>query len=240
MGSAIVTGGSGGIGSAICRRLCAEGYSVAVCYSAGRSAAEDLARTLCEEGHIAIAVQCDVRDSSQIERAVLEAASLGSLEVAVNCAGISLFSQLQDTTPDELQEIFSVNSTGTYLVCREAAKQMIPWHFGRIINISSMWGVAGASCESAYSASKASVIGLTKALAKELGPSGITVNCIAPGLIDTPMNSRLSPSDIAALVSETPCGRIGTPEDVADAAAYFCRASFVTGQILCVDGGFTL
>lgn len=238
--TAIVTGGSGGIGSAICRALCEEGYHVIVCYNSGRESAEKLVTDLTSAGHSAEAVRCDVRNESDIISAVGDAASSGTLAVAVNCAGTALFSQVQDTSAAELSDIFSVNSTGTFLMCREASKKMIPNHFGRIINISSMWGISGASCESAYSASKASVIGLTKALAKELGPSGITVNCVAPGLIDTPMNSRLSESDIASLVDDTPVGRIGTPEDIASAVLFFCNAPFVTGQTLCVDGGMTL
>ena len=240
MRSAIVTGGSGEIGSAICRKLCERGYSVAVCYNTDRNSAEELVRSLVSEGYSAEAVPCDVRDESQIVSAVGKAASMGELSVAVNCAGIALFSQIQDTSREALQEVFSVNSIGAYLVCRETAKHMIPLHSGRIVSISSMWGVSGGSCESAYSASKSALTGMTKALAKELGPSGITVNCVAPGLIDTKMNSRLSSSDIAALIEETPAGRIGTPEDVADAVMFFCDSPFITGQVLCVDGGFTL
>ena len=240
MRSAIVTGGSGGIGSAICRALCREGYHVTVCYNEGRKKAEDLVSELVSSGASAEAVRCDVRSEADIVSAVETASSAGPLSVTVNCAGISLFSQLQDTSSSELNNIFAVNSIGSFLMCREAAKKMIPNHYGRIINISSMWGIAGASCESAYSSSKASVIGLTKALAKELGPSGITVNCIAPGLIDTPMNSRLSEEDIADLIEATPAGRIGTPEDIAAAVVFFCNASFVTGQTLCIDGGMTL
>ena len=240
MRTAIVTGGSGGIGSAVCRALCAEGYGVAVGYNSGREAAEDLAGSLVSEGFTAWAVPCDVTDEEQVVSAVEEASSKGDLAVAVNCSGIARIAQIQDMSLLELEEIFSVNSSGTYLVCREAAKHMIPLRYGRIINISSMWGVAGGSCETAYSASKAAVIGLTKALAKELGPSGITVNCIAPGLIDTRMNSILSEEDIRDLCDQTPVGRIGKPDDVAQAVIYFCNAPFVTGQVLSVDGGFTL
>lgn len=240
MRTAIVTGGSGGIGSAICRTLCRNGYKVAVGYNNGKDAAEVLVRSLVSEGLQAWAVPCDVTDEEQVVSAVEEASSVGELAVAVNCSGVARIAQIQDMSLLELEEIFSVNSSGTYLVCREAAKHMIPNGYGRIVNISSMWGVTGGSCETAYSASKASVIGLTKALAKELGPSGITVNCVAPGVIDTRMNSMLSDDDIRDLCEQTPVGRIGTPEDVAEAVAYFCRSPFVTGQVLCVDGGFSL
>ncbi|MBP0969790.1 MAG: SDR family oxidoreductase, partial [Oscillospiraceae bacterium] len=149
-------------------------------------------------------------------------------------------SQIQDTSALEIENIFDINSTGTILMCRESAKRMISGHFGRIINISSMWGISGASCESVYSASKASVIGLTRSLAKELGPSGITVNCIAPGLIDTKMNAGLTKEAVDALVADTPVERIGSPDDIASAVLFFCSAPFVTGQTLCVDGGLTL
>jgi 3-oxoacyl-[acyl-carrier protein] reductase len=240
MRTAIVTGGSGGIGSAVCRALCAEGYGVAVCYNSGREAAENLISSLVSEGLTAWAVPCDVTDEEQVISAVEETSSKGDLTVAVNCSGVARIAQIQDMSLLELEEIFSVNSSGTYLVCREAAKHMIPLGYGRIINISSMWGVAGASCETAYSASKAAVIGLTKALAKELGPSGITVNCVAPGVIDTKMNSMLSEEDVQDLCDQTPVGRIGKPDDVAQAVIYFCNAPFVTGQVLSVDGGFTL
>lgn len=240
MRTAIVTGGSGGIGSAICRSLCAEGYNVAVCYNSGMDAAEDLVRSLRSEGYHAWAVPCDVTDEEQVVAAVDEVSAAGELAVAVNCSGVSHIAQIQDMSLLELEEIFSVNSSGTYLICREAAKHMIPNGFGRIVNISSMWGVTGGSCETAYSASKAAVIGLTKALAKELGPSGITVNCVAPGVINTRMNSVFSEEVMQDLSDQTPLERIGTPEDVAEAVVYFCKASFVTGQVLCVDGGFSL
>ena len=240
MRTAIVTGGSGGIGSAICRALCREGYKVAVCYNSGKEEAEALVRSLLSEGLQAWPVHCDVTDEEQVVSAVEETSAAGDLAVAVSCSGIARIAQIQDMSLPELEEIFSVNSSGAYLLCREAAKHMIPNGSGRIINISSMWGVTGASCETAYSASKAAVIGLTRALAKELGPSGITVNCIAPGVINTRMNAMLSEADMQELCEQTPVGRIGTPEDVADAVVYFCRAPFVTGQVLCVDGGFSL
>lgn len=238
--SAIVTGGSGDIGRAICTSLAEHGYAVAVCYNTDSENAETTASLIAERGGVASAVHCDVTDEQQIKDAVKAAASLGDLRVVVNCSGISLFSQIQDTTAADLERVFAVNSTGTYMMCREAVRYMIPLGCGRIINISSMWGVSGGSCESAYSASKASVIGLTKALAKELGPSGITVNCIAPGVIDTKMNARLSEDDLQVLRDETPVCRIGTPDDVAQAVTFFAEAPFVTGQILSVDGGFTL
>ena len=238
--SAIVTGGSGGIGSSICKALCAEGYAVAVCYNEGKETAEELAAALRSAGYTAEAVHCDVRSEEQVVSAVEKASSLGDLAVTVNCAGAALFSQIQDTSALEIENIFDINSTGTILMCRESAKRMISGHFGRIINISSMWGISGASCESVYSASKASVIGLTRSLAKELGPSGITVNCIAPGLIDTKMNAGLTKEAVDALVADTPVERIGSPDDIASAVLFFCSAPFVTGQTLCVDGGLTL
>ena len=240
MYSAIVTGGSGEIGSEICRKLCEKGYAVAVCYNTDRISAEELVAELVSAGYSAEAVKCDVRDPSQIREAVHRASLLGDLAVAVNCAGTALYAQIQDTDDEAVQDIFAANSIGAYLLCREAAKHMIPSHYGRIVSVSSMWGISGGSCESAYSASKSALTGMTRALAKELGPSGITVNCVAPGLIDTKMNSRLSASDIQALVEDTPVCRIGTAEDVADAVIFFCDSPFITGQVLLVDGGFSL
>ncbi|MBQ9960030.1 MAG: SDR family oxidoreductase, partial [Oscillospiraceae bacterium] len=186
------------------------------------------------------AVQCDVRDEQQVQSAIAFAEAQGELAVVVNSAGISHFAQIQDESAAEMDEVFAVNTRGTMLVCREAARGMVARHAGSMINISSMWGVVGASCEAVYSASKAAIIGFTKALAKELAASGITVNCIAPGVIDTDMNRQLGEQLLAELAADTPLGRIGRAEEVAQAALYFAKAPFVTGQVLSVDGGFSL
>ena len=236
----VVTGASRGIGAAVAEAMAKKGYLTVVCYKRHREEAEQLVRKMEAEGFRAVARHCDVGSEEDIVSLIAYADSLGTLEIVVNNAGISESGMLQDITPAQWHRVFSVNARGTALVCREAAKSMIARKYGRIINISSMWGVRGASCESVYSASKAAVIGFTLSLAKELGPSGITVNCIAPGVIDTDMNKGYSPEEMDELIRETPLGRIGLPEDIALAACFLSEASFITGQVLTVDGGFTL
>lgn len=169
-------------------------------------------------------------------------ASFGHLDILVNNAGIALQKLTQDTTPEEWRQLFAVNVDAAFYTVRAALPGMIRRHSGRIINVSSIWGVSGASCEAAYSASKAALIGFTKALAQEVGPSGITVNCVAPGVIQTDMNRALSAETLNALREETPLGRLGTPEDVAQSIAFLAseEAGFLTGQVLGVDGGIIL
>ena len=237
---AVVTGASKGIGAAVAEGLARLGYLTVICYNTHREQAEALANRLCAEGLSAETHHCDVREEQDIISLIADAEALGELEVVVNNAGVEGNSMLQDITPVLWHSVFSANARGTALVCREASKGMIHRKRGRIINISSIWGTKGASCESVYAASKAAVIGFTLSLAKELGPSGITVNCVAPGVIDTDMNAHYTPEEMASLADETPLGRIGTPEDVAQAVCYLAQASFVTGQVLTVDGGFTL
>ena len=235
-----ISGGSRGIGAAAAELFCENGYFSVVGYCENEAAAQQLVLQLTQRGYAAAAVRCDVRSEAQVQQAVAFAAAQGELAAVVNSAGISHFAQIQDESAADMDEVFAVNTRGSMLVCREAAKHMLQNHSGSIINISSMWGMVGASCESVYSASKAAVIGFTKALAKELAASGITVNCIAPGVIDTDMNRPLGQQTLDALAQETPVGRIGTPREVAQAALYLASASFVTGQVLAVDGGFSL
>lgn len=235
-----ISGGSRGIGAAAAELFCENGYFSVVGYCENEAAARQLVLQLTQRGYAAAAVRCDVRSEAQVQQAVAFAAAQGELAAVINSAGISRFAQIQDESAADMDEVFAVNTRGSMLVCREAAKHMLQNHSGSIINISSMWGMVGASCESVYSASKAAVIGFTKALAKELAASGITVNCIAPGVIDTDMNRPLGQQTLDALAQETPVGRIGTPREVAQAALYLASASFVTGQVLAVDGGFSL
>jgi 3-oxoacyl-[acyl-carrier protein] reductase len=164
----------------------------------------------------------------------------GGVDILVNNAGVALPQQLiTDTTTAQFDDLFALDVRGVFLCCRRALPHMIRQKYGRIINIASIWGVAGASCEVAYSAAKAAVIGLTKALANEVGPSGLTVNCVAPGVIDTSMNAHLSAADLTDLAAQTSVGRLGTPEDIARAVAFFAEesADFITGQTLLADGG---
>ena len=232
-----ITGASGGIGAALAERFHAAGCRVAL-FRHNDPAAEKLAETL---GEGAAAFRCDVADFASVDAAFAQAeAALGAADILVNTAGVALFGLLQDCSDADFDRVVGVNLKGVFNCCKRALPAMIAAKSGAIINISSMWGVVGASCEAVYSAAKAGVVGLTKSLAKEVGPSGITVNCVAPGVIDTKMNARLSPEAKAELAAETPLGRLGTPSEVAEAVAFLADAPFVTGQTLCVDGGFTL
>ena len=238
MKNVLITGGSKGIGEAAVRLFCAQGYRVAFTYKSSIDEAEELSR---ETG--ALAIMADSAKENDVTRAVSTAAStLGGIDILINNSGISSFSLLQDLTLIEWNECMAVNLTSAFLYSREVIPYMLKSHEGRIINISSMWGLVGASCEVHYSAAKAGLIGFTKALAKELGPSGITVNAIAPGVIDTDMNSHLSPEDMRELSDETPIGRIGKAEEIAKAAIYLAGedASFITGEVLNLSGGLVI
>ncbi|MCL2194776.1 MAG: SDR family oxidoreductase [Oscillospiraceae bacterium] len=221
---ALVTGASGGIGNAIAALLQQQGMQVV--------------RHYCSTP-VPAGIQADLRNETEIEALFHQTEQrLGGVDVLINNAGIALPQQLiTDTSTEAFDDLFAIDVRAIFLCCRRALPHMIRQQRGRIINISSVWGVQGASCEVAYSAAKAAVIGLTRALAQEVAPSGVTVNCVAPGVINTPMNAHLDPTELAAQV---PAGRLGTPEDVADAVAFFAgaQASYVTGQVLGVGGGF--
>jgi len=235
----LITGASRGIGAAAARLFAAQGYRVAICCHTQMEKAEELAASLPD----AAAFTADVAKETDVVRMVDAVHSrFGEIHVLVNNAGIAMQKMFTDTTAADWNRIFDVNVTGIFYACRAVLPEMIRRKSGRIVNVSSMWGVTGASCEVAYSASKAAVIGLTKALAKEVGLSGITVNCVAPGVIDTEMNANLSAEDRAVLCDETPLARIGTAQEAAQAILFLAsdRASFVTGQVLGVNGGIVI
>jgi len=231
----LVTGASRGIGFCIAESFARRGDTVFAVYNKTESTLPPLAEKLDELGFTLTPIRCDVSDEDEVCDMLQK---IGDVDILINNAGIAQFSLLSDITSDDWNRMLDVNLKSAFLLSRECSRGMIRRQFGRIINISSVWGVVGGSCESHYSASKAGLIGFTRALAKELGPSGITVNCIAPGVIETEMNSRLSDADKLALCDETPLGRLGTPEDVTNAALFFADASFVTGETLSVGGGF--
>ena len=229
--SILITGGTRGIGKAISLLFLQKGYRVYATYKSDENAAQEL-QTL--------GVQTFKTDVSNEEQVLELFKQLGDVDILVNNAGVSLIKQIQDVSYDEFQRVISTNLGGAFLCSREAAKSMISARCGVIINISSVWGEVGASCESVYAASKAGLIGLTKSLAKELGWSGIRVNCVSPGVIDTQMNAHFTREDMQALVDEIPAGRLGQGEDVAKAVLYLVENDYVTGVNLSVNGGFSI
>lgn len=230
----LVTGGTGAIGSAIAAEF-AKTDDVIITYNSR----EEQAKRLCAELHCT-AVQADVSDYASAQNAVEKVLrDHGRIDVLVNNAGISQIKLFTDITPEDWQKVMNVDLNGVYNMTHAAVRSMINRKSGAIVNISSVWGVYGGSCESAYSAAKAGVIGLTKALARELGASGITVNCVAPGVIDSPMNSlHLTPEELSELSEQTPVCRLGQPSEVAKAVRALAENRFITGQVLGVDGGF--
>ena len=234
----LITGGSRGIGASCVRAFCARGDEVAFIYRTSEAAAQ----ALCAECG-AYALCADISDAASAERAVEEAVRLlGGIDVLVNNAGIAQIKLFTDLDDAEWRRMLDTNLSSAFYVTRKAAKYMISEHNGAIVNVGSMWGKVGASCEVHYSAAKAGLRGLTMALAKELGPSGIRVNCVEPGVIDTEMNASLDEEARASLCDETPLCRIGRPEEVAGAICFLAssEASFITGQILGVDGGYAI
>ena len=228
----VITGGSRGIGAATVRLFAARGDTVSFLYEKEHEAAQAVA---CETG--ARAICCDVADEQAVRRAF---AGLGGVDVLVNNAGICHYGLISQITPDEWRRIFAVNVDGAFYCIRAALPSMLARQSGAIVNISSMWGQVGASCEAAYSATKGALIALSKALAKELGPSHIRVNAVAPGVIQTDMCTNIAHEVLESLREDTPIERLGTPDDIAQAVAYLADAPFVTGQVLGVSGGFVI
>jgi 3-oxoacyl-[acyl-carrier protein] reductase len=230
--TALITGASRGIGAATAKRLAADGWELVINYNHSGREAQELVSAFG-----GIAVQADVSDEAQV-CAMFD--RIGPVGLLVSCAGISEYGLLTDLPPEKWRRLFAVNTEGLYSCCRAAIPGMVHEKAGCIITVSSVWGLYGASCEAAYAASKAAVIGLSKSLAKELGPSGIRVNCVAPGVIETDMLRRFTADEKADLAEQTPLGRLGKPEEVAELIAFLAsdKAGFITGQVIGCDGGF--
>lgn len=238
MKTVLITGGSRGIGAATARKFAQEGYRVAINYNHSQAEAEALADELG-----GIALQGDVSNPQEMASVVDNVLEIFcQLDILVCNAGVAQQKLFGDLTDEDWRHMFAVNVDGTFHAIRAVLPHFIHNKAGRIVTVSSMWGQIGGSCEVAYSATKAAVIGLTKALAKEVGPSGITVNCVAPGVIATDMNSNLTTQDLDSLKEETPLETIGTPEDVANSIFFLASdaAAFITGQVLSPNGGLVI
>lgn len=232
MSSIVITGGSRGIGAAAVELFAARGHRVTFFYEKDHQAARAVA-----EKTGAAPICCDVTDRNRVEAAF---AAIGDVDVLICNAGVSHYGLMSMMEEWEWDRLFAVNVKSIYLCVNAAMPSFLKRQRGCVITLSSMWGQTGASCEAAYSATKGAVIALTKALAKELGPSGIRVNCIAPGVIQTDMCAGIDPEVLAEMARETPVGRNGTPVDVAKAMEYLTQAEFVTGQVLAVNGGYVI
>ena len=232
MGNVVITGGSRGIGAATVGLFAARGDRVTFLYEKNHTAAKAVA-----DKTGAAAICCDVTDGEDVNRSFSQ---IGDVDILVCNAGTMYFGLLSQMAEDEWNRLFAVNVGGIYHCVNAAMPSFLKTHRGSIVTVSSMWGQVGASCEAAYSATKGAVIALTKALAKELGPSGIRVNCVAPGVILTDMCANVAPDILAGMAEEAPLGRNGMPMDVAKAIAYLADAEFVTGQVLGVSGGYVI
>lgn len=240
----LVTGASGGIGKAVAEKFAQNGYRVAVHYHNGKERAEALQKQLEQQGCSVMTVQADLRDSMQVQAMIEQIErSWGGVDVLVNNAGVAQQKLFTDITDEEWRNMFAVHVDGAFYCARAVLPGMIHRKHGSIINVSSMWGQTGGSCEVHYSAAKGALQAMTKALAKEVGPSGIRVNCVAPGVILTEMNTRMFDQDtLEALKEETPLETLGTTEDVANMIYFLAsaEAGFITGQIIGVNGGMVI
>lgn len=237
----VITGASGAIGSACVKKFFSEGYNVVAGYLKNESAIAQMEKEYGGERFFAVCADVSERDGAKV---LADAAikRFGKIDVLVNNAGISLVKLFQDTTEEEFQNIMAVNANSAFYMSQFAVCDMLKYHSGSIVNISSIWGEEGASAEVAYSMSKAAVIGFTKALAKEVGPSGIRVNCVSPGLIDSKMNSCFSKEDLEAFAQDTPLYRMGKADEVSEAVYFLAseKSSFITGRVLGVSGGIVV
>lgn len=239
----LITGSSKGIGAATAILFAQKGYNVVINYNDSYESASLLCKSLTSNGYSVMAQKANVANRLEVELMVKETLyKFGSLDILVNNAGIAHQSLITDTNEIDFDRIMDVNLKGVFNCCKAVIPSMVSRQSGKIINISSMWGQVGASCEVAYSAAKAGVIGLTKALAKELAPSGITVNAIAPGLIETNMNSNLSIEELSDFVSDIPLGRMGSADEIAAAIEFLAsdKADYITGQVLGINGGYVI
>lgn len=242
--SVFITGGSRGIGRAAALTFAKAGYNVAFTYNSHADLAQQLCTQIETETQLAaLSIKCDVSDYTQVQSAIESSITkFDKIDVLINNAGIAQQKPFCDISHDDWKQMLNVNLTGTFNCCKAVMPYMISRKSGCIINVSSIWGIAGASCEVHYSAAKAGIIGLTKALAKEMGPSNIRVNCVAPGVVDTDMNSNLDIDTIVALKEETPLGIIGTPQNIADVMLFLAKSdsSFITGQVISPNGGIVI
>lgn len=240
MKTVVVTGASKGIGRAVAKEFANNGYNVVICYNHSFSAAQDL---LAEVSGIAraIAVRVDVSKEDEVQNMIdITTKTFGTIDVLVNCAGVSDTRLLIDSTKKDYDFVFDTNMRGTYNTCKLVGREMLSNQSGKIINISSIWGLLGGSCESVYSASKGAIIAFTKALAKEFGPNGINVNAVAPGFIQTDMTKNVTEEIRQEIMDNSALGRLGTPEDVAGVVSFLAseKSNFITGQVISVDGGW--
>ena len=242
---ALITGASGGIGRETVKLFLEKGYFVCGQYNSGEKQIEELKTELSElnlsDGFFAF--KCDLNDQLSVENAIANLSkSFKHIDVLVNNAGADLYKLTTETSLKEWDEIFNVNVRSAFQFSKFCLNGMIDKKQGKIVNVSSIWGISGASMETAYSASKSALIGFTKALAKEVALSGINVNCICPGVIDTKMNARFSSEEMADIIADTPLGRIGYPKEIAEIIYFLCseKASFITGQVITADGGYIL
>lgn len=239
MKTVLITGASGGIGAAIAREMSQAGYNIALTYNKNKEKAEKL----CAEMGNAQAFHCDISSFESVEKLYSDVLSaFGRIDAVVNNAGTAFTGLVQDMTEAEIFHLINTDLNGAIYSTKFAANHMVKNHSGVIVNISSIWGVVGASCEAVYSAAKGGVVTFTKAMAKEIGPSGVRVNCVSPGVIKTAMLDCYTAEDLQALADETPLGRIGMPQDVAKAVKFLISddAAFITGQNIVVDGGISL
>lgn len=240
MKTVVVTGASKGIGRAVAKEFANNGYNVVICYNKSVSDAQQLLNEVSQTTR-AIAVKVDVSNEDDVKNMVeIIKKTFGNIDVLVNCAGVSDTRLLIDSTKDDYDFVFDTNMRGTYNTCKLVGREMLSNQSGKIINISSIWGVLGGSCESVYSASKGAIIAFTKALAKELGPNGINVNAVAPGFIQTDMTKNVTEEIRREIMNNSALGRLGMPEDVAGVVSFLAseKSNFITGQVIGVDGGW--